>query len=270
MSTELDPIQRIKQGARWLWSQGDYPTLARMLEPEAISLANRCVSAGMRVLDVAAGNGNFALAAARLGAEVTATDFSPRMVELGRARSAAEGSQITWMEADAESLPFGDSEFDIVASVFGAMFAPRPELVASEMFRVVRPGGRVAMANYGFEGYLGRLSALIGRFSTSPSVELPSPFLWGDPAEVRRRLRLHAARVEVESRVLRFEFSSFDDWRSRFESSNPPLMALRQIVPAPAYEGLARDAWALAEELNVGATTVVVESSYLAVVASPA
>src|SRR5579872_129524 len=199
-------VDRIKQGARWLWSQGDYPTLARMLEPEAVTLAERCVSAGMSVLDVAAGNGNFAIAAARRGGRVTATDFAPRMVELGRERSSREGLDITWLEADAESLPFPAAAFDVAASVFGAMFAPRPELVTAEMFRVVRPGGTVAMANYGSDGYLGRLSVLIGRFSTPAAVDLPSPFLWGDAMEVRRRLQPHASAVEVQPRTLRYEY----------------------------------------------------------------
>src|SRR5215472_16098908 len=104
-----------------------------MLEPEAVALARRCVRPGMRVLDVGAGNGNFALEAARLGATVTASDFTPRMVELGRARSDAEGLDITWTEADAEALAFDDETYDVVASVFGAMFAPRPEMVAAEL-----------------------------------------------------------------------------------------------------------------------------------------
>lgn len=272
MRTNLDPngdsIARIKQGARWLWSQGDYPGLARLLEPEALALASRCVSAGLRVLDVAAGNGNFAIAAARRGARVTASDFAPRMIELGRERSSREGLDMTWLEADAESLPFPAAAFDVAASVFGAMFAPRPEMVTAEMFRVVRPGGKVAMANYGSEGYLGRLSALISRFSTASAVELPSPFLWGDATELRRRLQPHATAVEVESRVLRFEFASFEDWWAGFAQTNPPLMAMRQILPGPAFEGLLKDAWALAEELNVAAEGVVVESSYLSVVAT--
>ena len=221
----------------------------------------------MRVLDVAAGNGNFAIAAARLGAQVTASDLSPRMVELGSERSNAEGVDIEWKEGDAEALPFPASEFDLVASVFGAMFAPRPALVATEMFRVARPGGSVAMANYG-AGYLSRLSDLIGRFSTQPTPDLPSPFLWGDPDEVRRRMKPHAATVEVEPMTLRFEFASFADWEARFANANPPLMAMKQLLPPAAYDGLIRDAWALAEELNVGTTSMVVESAYLAVTAA--
>jgi hypothetical protein len=147
------------------------------------------------------------------------------------------------------------------------MFAPRPEVVASEMFRVVKPGGAVAMAAYGPEGYLGRLSELIGRFSTQPTPGIPSPFLWGNEAEVRRRLRRHAAAIEVEMRTLRLEFASFEDWRGRFANANPPLMAMRRILPPPAHQRLLRDAWALAGELNVAPTGIAVESGYLAVVA---
>src|SRR5712692_3754075 len=150
---------------RWMWSLGDYSRLAEVLEPHAEALADACdISRGATVLDIAAGNGNFALAAARRGATVTATDITPRMVELGRARTAAVGN-MTWHEADAEHLPFPDASYDVVASVFGAMFAPQPQLVSPEMFRVARPGGLVAMANYSPGGYLGRMSALIGSFS---------------------------------------------------------------------------------------------------------
>jgi SAM-dependent methyltransferase len=253
-----EALARIKQGSRWLWSQGNYPVIARFLEPPAVELARLVVTPGARVLDVAAGNGNFAIAAARIGAQVTATDFSPRMIELGGARSSLEGLPVAWREADAESLPFPDSEFDLVASVFGAIFAPRPELVASELFRVVRSGGTVAMLNYG-SGYFERLSGLIGRFSTSPSTTLPSPFLWGGEAEVRRRFAPYAISVEVYRGSLQVPFVSFDDWHERFATANPPLMAMKAMLPAPVFEDLVRAAWALRDESG--------ESEYLAVVA---
>ena len=260
MSDNPSPeILRIKQGSRWLWSQGDYPAIAKLLERPAVELARRVVSPGLRVLDVAAGNGNFAIAAARLGAEVTATDFSPRMVELGSARSVAERLRIRWMEADAESLPFPDAEFDVAASVFGAIFAPRPEVVAAELFRVVRPGATVAMANYA-GGYLERLSELIGRFSSGSGPALPSPFLWGDEEEVRKRFAPHAATVDFERGALHLPFVSFEDWRTRFAAANPPLMAMKAMLPPPAYEGLERDAWTLREQTG--------DSDYLVVVAT--
>ena len=252
-------LERIKQGSRWLWSQGDYPAIAEFLEAPAADLARRCIEPGMRVLDVAAGNGNFSIASARLGAVVTATDFSPRMVELGKARSEAEGLEITWLEADAEALPFADGDFEVAASVFGAIFAPQPHLVARELFRVVRPGGTVAMVNYG-SGYFQKLSDVIGRFSTRTGPALPSPFEWGDEAEVRRRFAPYAATVEVEFGTVDIRFASFDEWRERFANANPPLMAMKAMLPEPAFEGLIRDAW----ELRTGSSA----SDYLTVVAT--
>ena len=257
--TESPEIGEIKQGARWLWSQGDYPVIARILESPATDLAQRVVRPGSKVLDVAAGNGNFAIAAARCGAVVTATDFSPRMVELGRARADAEGLSMSWREADAESLPFRDGDFDIAVSVFGAIFAPRPQVVASELFRVVLRGGTVAMVNYG-AGYFQLVSELIGRFSTRTGLALPSPFLWGEEDEVRRRFAPYAKEIDFKHGTLSPQYGSFEEWRDRFASANPPLRAMKASLPAPAYEGLERDVWALYEETS--------ESDYLTVVAT--
>jgi len=263
-----DPLARIKQGAKWLWSQGDYSRLATLIEAEAQALAASCVSRGIDVLDVGAGNGNFALAATRLGAAVTASDVTRHMVQLGRERSRSTGHGVRWVEADAEALPFAASSFDVVASVFGAMFAPRPELVAAELFRVARPGGVVAMANYGAGGYLGRLSDLIGAFSSPTPSPLPSPFLWGDGDEVRRRFSGLASELEIEPRTLTFRFESMEAWREEFAGTNPPLMALKAMLPPPAFDGLMDRARALVEELNQGDDgSVVLESSYLSVIA---
>ncbi len=220
-ASPADPLARIKQGSKWLWSQGDYTRLARLLEGPARSLAAACVIPGMKVLDVAAGDGNFALAAARAGAAVTACDVTARMVELGRSRSRGEGRDVAWLAADAECLPFAASSFDLVGSVFGAIFAPRPELVAAAMFRVAAPGGLVVMANYGSAGYLGRFSDLINAFSSTPPSPLPSPFLWGDATEVRRRFARLASQVEIEPRTLTFRFDSIEAWRDEFARANP-------------------------------------------------
>ena len=129
-----------------MWALGDYSKLSEILRPAALALCDACaVSAGQEVLDVAAGDGNFALACAAEGASVVATDLSPAMVELGRARSEAEGYDVEWVLGDAEALPFAAERFECVGSVFGAMIAPRPEVVARELFRVVRPGNTVGM-----------------------------------------------------------------------------------------------------------------------------
>jgi ubiquinone/menaquinone biosynthesis C-methylase UbiE len=252
----------------WMWSLGDYTRLAVLLEPHAESLAAACdLRPGMAVLDVAAGNGNFALAAARRGASVTASDLTPRMVELGRARSEAGGLPITWVEGDAEELPFPDSSFDVVASVFGAMFAPRPDRVAAELFRVVRPAGLVAMANYGPVGFFGRLAGVLSSLSAAAAVELPSPFLWGDEHELRRRFE-RASSIETKSLTLRFEFESYESWLAFWEATNGPQVAIKTLLPRPAYEQLLQAMARLVAYLNQ--TTdgrVVLDSSCLQVLA---
>ena len=140
---------QLKQTTKAVWSLGDYRPIARLLEPAAHELVQACrIGAGQDVLDVAAGNGNCALAAARRGAWVVASDLTPALVQLGRARTQAAGLAIGWVEADAEQLPFAAGRFDCVTSVFGAMFAPRPEVVAAELFRILRSGGILGMANW--------------------------------------------------------------------------------------------------------------------------
>jgi ubiquinone/menaquinone biosynthesis C-methylase UbiE len=251
-----------------MWSLGDYTRMAELLEPYAESLAEASdLRPGLAVLDVAAGNGNFALAAARRGARVTASDLTPHMVELGRARSEATGLPATWVEGDAEDLPFPDSSFDVVASVFGAVFAPRPELVASELFRVVRPGGLVAMANYSPEGFLGRLFEMLSTISGPAPMDLPSPFLWGDEREVRRRLG-RASSIETKTRMLRFEFESYDSWLAFWEQSNGPQVAIKTLLPPAAYERILEATARLLAELNQSQDgRLVLDSGYIQVLA---
>jgi len=244
-------IDQLKEGQRWMWSLGDYPRVAQLLEPHAEALAAACaIGPGTTVLDVAAGNGNFALAAARRGARVTATDITPKMVELGRARSAAAGLRIEWSEADAEKLPFADASYDMVASVFGAMFAPQPALVAAEMFRVAKPGGLVAMANYSPGGYLGKLSELLSSFSARADFDLPWPFLWGYEEEVRRRLGDHAESIEVIHRSLFFDSESVDAFVDFWQATNAPQAAMKAMMPPEKYQKVLDAEKQLIDELN--------------------
>jgi SAM-dependent methyltransferase len=195
--TDVQPIKDIQKR---MWSLGDYRELARQFEPTAAALVEACgVGPGMEVLEVAAGTGNLAVAAARRGARVVASDLTPRMVELGQQRSAAEGLAIEWLEADAEDLPFDAGRFDVAASTFGAMFAPRPQVAATELFRVVRSGGTVGLANWTPQGYLGR------------QIDLASG------ATGRRRLPESPRRLLGES--LRSCASAWGSWRCRLSSS---------------------------------------------------
>jgi ubiquinone/menaquinone biosynthesis C-methylase UbiE len=264
----LSSADKLKDGMRWMWSLGDYTRLAQVLQPHAEALADACaIKSGEAVLDVAAGNGNFAIAAARRGALVTACDLTPHMVDLGRAHARSVGANIEWNEADAEQLPFSDCAYDLAASVFGAMFAPQPRLVASEMFRVVRPGGTVAMANYSPGGFLGRMSDLLQSFSSVPALSLPSPFLWGNEDEVRSRFADHAASIEISHHRLFFQSTSTETLIKFWEETNPPQNAMKALLPPDAYQRLIREAAALVNELNESTTGLVtVSSPYMIVV----
>jgi ubiquinone/menaquinone biosynthesis C-methylase UbiE len=265
----VETYSRLKEGAKWMWSLGDYREVAERLYPCAAELAVAAdIGVGMMVLDVAAGNGNFAIAAARRGATVTATDLTPRMVALGRARSEADSLAIAWQEADAEALPFATGCFDAAASVFGAMFAPQPERVAAELFRVVRPGGIVAMANYASEGFLGRFAALITTYAPPAPAPLPSPFAWGDADEVCQRFTEFASAITVERRTLTFTFDTPEQGLAFWERTNGPLIALHQLVPPDTYRTIAARTADLLAELNRAEDgRVILDSAYLQVVA---
>ena len=247
----VEAEDRLTQSIKWMWSLGDYTELARRLEPCGGILADACgIKAGMEVLDVAAGNGNFAVAAARRGARVTASDLTPRMVELGRRRTAGERQAVEWIEANAEELPFDGGRFDVVASVFGAMFALHHDRVAPELFRVARPGGVVAMANYASRGFLGEMGQLLASLAPSSSTETPSPFLWGDPDQVRRRFEGFASSVHTEMRTASFEFESLEAGWEFWERTNAPQAAMKAMMPAEAYAAFVDRELGLMRELN--------------------
>ena len=182
------------------------------------------IGSGARVLDVAAGNGNAAVEAARAGADVVASDLAPLQVEQGRERTEAEGLAIEWTEADAEELPFEDASFDAALSVFGAMFAPRPERVAAELFRVVRPGGTVGMANWRPEGFQGGFFRILNKFRPPPEGVEPSA-LWGLDEHVRERFGSFAEEIRVERRALAWHFDSLEEMGQFFANSGPGARA---------------------------------------------
>jgi len=181
-------FEQLKARLKTTWMTGDYDVFSRFMEKDAERFFRRLgVTPGTRLLDVGCGAGQLALIAARAGAQVTACDIATNWLEKARARAAAEGLEITFEEGDAESLPYDDGQFDVVTSLIGAMFAPRPDRVAAELTRVCRPGGMIAMGNWTPDGFIGQMFKAISKH-IAPS-GMPAPVLWGDEATVRERLR---------------------------------------------------------------------------------
>lgn len=204
-NTAVLETDELKGRLKAQWMTGNYGLFARYMEKGAEEFYRRLeVKPRARLLDVACGAGQIALIAARDGARVTACDISTNWLKQGRERAAAEKLDITFDEADAERLPYPDSAFDAVVSMIGAMFAPRPDLVAREMTRVCRPGGTIGMANWTRAGFVGRMFQTIAKH-IAPS-GMPSPLLWGDEATVRDRLREGTADVRCTPRLYRFGY----------------------------------------------------------------
>jgi ubiquinone/menaquinone biosynthesis C-methylase UbiE len=259
-------VDAIKERNRQIWGLGDYGALSEALRPAAEALADACaVSAGQEVLDVAAGDGNFALVCGREGAGVVASDLSPGMVERGRARAEAEGYDIEWVEADAEALPFEDASFDCVGSVFGAMIAPRPRVVAEELFRVVRPGGTVGMTAWTKEGFTAELFTL-GR-SYAPPSDQPLSDEWSVEENVRERFDGLAARFELERRALAWEAESPEALVATLGTSAPPWVAAKLNLPPERWESLVAEALELAQRWAGDERPVRLENEYALIVA---
>lgn len=206
MSTINPEMESLKTRLKGMWMAGDFGQVAKYIETGAEEFVARLAPGpGVRVLDVACGSGNVAVPAARAGAVVTGLDIAPNLLEQARARAASEGLTIQFDEGDAEGLPYADAAFDVVASMYGAMFAPRPELVAAELVRVCRPGGRVAMANWTPEGFIGQMFKVNGRHVPPPPA-MPSPLKWGDEGAVRERLREGVAGLQLTRQMCLFEY----------------------------------------------------------------
>ena len=261
-------MEEVRERTREFWSGGDYARVARLIEPVAAEVVRASgVSAGHDVLDVAAGNGNVAVRAARAGARVVASDLTPAMIALGRERTRAEGLDIAWVEADVEELPFTDASFDRVLSVFGAMFAPHPERAAAEMFRVLRPGGALALAGWTREGFVGDMIALNRAHGLGPP-SAADPLEWGDEEAVRARLGGHAAHVAAARQTVRYGFPSLEAMRDFFERSSPQSASARGALSGAAHAEVHRASQALVQRHNRATDgSVEIHAEYLLVVA---
>ena len=236
----------IKQKQQATWASGDFAVVGTTLQIVGESLAEAAdIRADERVLDVAAGNGNATLAAARRFARVTSTDYVPALLDRGRERARAEGLAVRFQEADVEELPFPDGSFDAVLSTFGAMFAPDQARTAREMMRVLRPGGRLGMANWTPDGFIGRLFKVIGGH-VPPPAGLKSPALWGSEAHLAELFGASAAQIRCERRVFNFRYRSAAHWvqvfRDYYGPTHKAFAALDAAGPAGAGTRPARAA----------------------------
>ncbi len=204
-SATMGEMDGLKARLKSIWAAGDYDRFSRYMEGGAREFYERLnIAAGCQLLDVACGSGQLALMAAKDGVEVTGVDIAGNLVERAQARAQAEGLPARFHEADAEALPFADASFDVVVSLIGAMFAPRPPLAARELLRVCEPGGTIAMANWTPKGFVGQMFKTVSKF-IAPS-GMPSPVLWGDESTVRERLSHGLSQLSLTKRQYLFSY----------------------------------------------------------------
>src|SRR5690242_9448370 len=229
-SPELIAIKARQQAA---WSSGDYAVVGTTLQVVGEQLCEALdLRAGAKVLDVAAGNGNATLAAARRWCEVVSSDYVPSLLERGRARANADGLTIDFREADAEALPFGDAAFDAVLSTFGVMFTPDQDKAAAELLRVCRGGGKIGLANWTPDGFIGQVFKTLGKYLPPPA-GAKSPALWGTFARLDELFGDEAASIKAESRMFKFRYRSPDHFLDVFKTFYGPVLKAFAALDAP-------------------------------------
>jgi ubiquinone/menaquinone biosynthesis C-methylase UbiE len=256
---------KIRQQAAW--SSGNYAVVGTTLQIVGEQLCETLdVRSGSKVLDVAAGNGMVSLAAARRWCDVTSTDYVPALLECGRARASAEGLSIEFLEADAECLPFDDSAFDVIVSTFGVMFTPNQAQAASELLRVVKSGGRIGLANWTPEGFIGQVFKTLGKYLPPPA-GAKSPALWGTRSALEEMFGNQASSIKAEPRLFNFRYRSPRHFLDVFRTFYGPMLKAFAALDAASQQDLWNDLHALIVRMNKsGDTTMVVPSEYLEVV----
>jgi SAM-dependent methyltransferase len=268
----MPTIEQIKSNMRSTWMAGDFGVVAKTISGAGEAFITRlAIPPGTRVLDVATGTGNLALPLARSGCVVTGVDIAPNLLEQARARAAEENLIIAFDEGDAEALPYADASFDAVVTMFGAMFAPRPELVASEFARVLKPDGTLAMANWDPAGFTGLMFKVASKH-VPPNPEIPPPVLWGDDATVRARLAAGFTNIRTQLVPIDFDLpfapaGAVDFFRKYF---GPTQVAFSRLDPAgqTAFAADLEALWSIHNVSPTPATHTLVRNQYLQVFAT--
>lgn len=262
--TDFDAIKARQQ---MTWASGDFGVIGVTLQIVGESLCEAVdLRAGERVLDVAAGNGNATLAAARRFAEVVSTDYVTDLLDQGRRRAEANGLPVQFQFADAENLPFADESFDVVLSTYGVMFAPNQPRAAGELLRVVRPGGRIGLANWTPEGFIGQLFKTIGAH-VPPPAGVVSPARWGTEAFLSEAFSSQARDIRIERRTFNFRYQSAQHWIQLFRSYYGPVLKAFEALDEHGQSALYADVTDLLERFDRGGGgSLVVPAEYLEVV----
>jgi ubiquinone/menaquinone biosynthesis C-methylase UbiE len=260
-------LKAIKAKQQVAWSSGDYAIIGTTLQIVGEQLAEALdLRAGQKVLDIAAGNGNFTLAAARRWCDVTSTDYVESLLQRGRKRAEANGLPVTFQKADAEDLPFADESFDAVASTFGGMFSPDQSRTANEMLRVCRSGGRIGLANWTPDGFIGQMFKTIGKHLPPPA-GLKSPALWGTREWMEKAFRAASSSLIAEPRYFVFRYRSAQHFLDVFREYYGPMLKAFEALNAAGRKALSQDIVELIGRFNKsGNDSVVVPSEYFEVI----
>lgn len=260
-------LAAVKNKQHAAWSAGDYAVVGTTLQIVGESLCEALdLHAGERVLDVAAGNGNATLAAARRWCEVVSTDYVPALLERGRTRASAEALQIQFEQADAEKLPYADQSFDVVMSSFGVMFTPDQDKAASEMARVCKVNGRIGLANWTPTSLVGEIFKLLGKY-LPPAAGVKSPALWGTEARLHELFASRIDAIDIERKNFMFRYHNAAHWLEVFRTFYGPINRAFAALDAEKQQALAADLISLVEQFNQATDgTLVAPSEYLEVV----
>ena len=259
----------VKQRQQQTWASGDFSVIASRMALVSERLVDAAdLHAGWRVLDVATGSGNAALAAARLGCDAVGIDYVPSLLDRGRARAEAEGLSVEFLEGDAESLPFPDDSFDAVTSVLGSMFAPDHDQAAAELLRVCKPGGTIALVSWKPDGFIGDLFRTTGAH-VPPPAGVQSPMLWGTEAHLRELFGDGITSLEVTERTFTWRYRDPEDFVEEFRTwYGPTLKAFAALEEGEPRDALERDLVDLARRSDrLGGDAIAIPATYIEAIA---